>query len=184
MADIADAASCVDGPRLARDHLACSADVGCSHVSGLLVQSGWTAGPNGVREPSPHHSNGIDVPMRRHVLIRSDSSLALRCRKGPSTPSFDHLISDGEHAGGDVEALGPAQAVSLSFQTRHQSKCQRKSGPNEAGGPIFAPHSASRLAPFAIADLRGWTPPQQTTIQELFPSATADVSRSGQLRGC
>src|SRR6516164_5221499 len=50
--------SCVDGPRLARDHLACSAEVACSHVSGLLVQSGWTAGPDGVREPSPHHSNG------------------------------------------------------------------------------------------------------------------------------
>src|SRR5215469_16144568 len=32
--------SCVDGPRLARDHLACSAEVACSHVSGLLVQSG------------------------------------------------------------------------------------------------------------------------------------------------
>ena len=41
--------SCVDGPRLARDHLACSAEVACSHVSGLLVQSGWTAGPDGVR---------------------------------------------------------------------------------------------------------------------------------------
>src|SRR5215510_9552241 len=58
-------ASCVDGPCLARDHLACSAEVACSHVSGLLVQSGWTAGPDGVREPSPHHSNGIDVPMKR-----------------------------------------------------------------------------------------------------------------------
>jgi hypothetical protein len=32
--------SCVDGPRLARDHLACSAEVACSHVSGLWVQSG------------------------------------------------------------------------------------------------------------------------------------------------
>jgi hypothetical protein len=49
---------CVDGPRLARDHLACSAEVACSHVSGLLVQSGWTAGPDGVREPRPHHSTG------------------------------------------------------------------------------------------------------------------------------
>src|SRR5262245_36945179 len=63
------AASCVDGPRLARDHLACSAEVACSHVSGLLVQSGWTAGPDGVREPSPHHSNGIDVPMKRQVWL-------------------------------------------------------------------------------------------------------------------
>src|SRR5215510_7399808 len=61
--------SCVDGPRLARGHLACSAEVACSHVSGLLVQSGWTAGPDGVREPSPHHSNGIDVPMKRQVWL-------------------------------------------------------------------------------------------------------------------
>jgi hypothetical protein len=61
--------SCVDGPRLARDHLACSAEVACSHVSRLLVQSGWTAGPDGVREPSPHHSNGIDVPMKRQVWL-------------------------------------------------------------------------------------------------------------------
>src|SRR5262249_39857005 len=60
---------CVDGPRLARDHLACSAEVACSHVSGLLVQSGWTAGPDGVREPSPHHSNGIDVPMKSQVWL-------------------------------------------------------------------------------------------------------------------
>jgi len=56
-------------PRLARDHLACSAEVACSHVSGLLVQSGWTAGPDGVREPSPHHSNRIDVPMKRQASL-------------------------------------------------------------------------------------------------------------------
>jgi len=62
-------ASCVDGPRLARDHLACSTEVACSHVSGLLVQSGWTAGPDGVREPRPHHSSGIDVPMKRQVWL-------------------------------------------------------------------------------------------------------------------
>src|SRR5262249_1851617 len=61
--------SCVDGPRLARDHLACSAEVACSHASSLLMQSGWTAGPDGVREPSPHHSNGIDVPMKRQVWL-------------------------------------------------------------------------------------------------------------------
>src|SRR5262249_18768349 len=52
-----------------RDHLACGAEVACSHVSGLLVQSGWTAGPDGVREPRPHHSNGIDAPMKRQVWL-------------------------------------------------------------------------------------------------------------------
>src|SRR5262249_18123289 len=55
--------SCVDGPRLARENVTFRTEVACSHVSGLLVQSGWTAGPDGVREPRPHHSSGIDVPM-------------------------------------------------------------------------------------------------------------------------
>src|SRR4249920_2754803 len=32
------AATCVDGPRLARDNLACSIAVACSHGSGLLMQ--------------------------------------------------------------------------------------------------------------------------------------------------
>src|SRR5262245_52373568 len=50
-----EVSSCVDGPRLARDLLACCAEVDCSHVSGLLMQPGWTAGPDGVREPRPHH---------------------------------------------------------------------------------------------------------------------------------
>src|SRR5262245_16892785 len=57
--------SCVDGPRLARENVACRTEVACSHVSGLFTQSGWTAGPDGVREPRPHHSSGIDVPMKR-----------------------------------------------------------------------------------------------------------------------
>src|SRR5215472_12258552 len=46
-----------------------AAEVACSHVSGLLVQSGWTAGPDGVREPRPHHSSGIDVPMNRQASL-------------------------------------------------------------------------------------------------------------------
>jgi hypothetical protein len=49
----------VDGPRLARENVACRTEVACSHVSGLFTQSGWTAGPDGVREPTPHHSSGI-----------------------------------------------------------------------------------------------------------------------------
>src|SRR5262249_33044308 len=44
--------SCVDGPRLARENVACRTEVACSHVSGLFTQPGWTAGPDGVREPS------------------------------------------------------------------------------------------------------------------------------------
>src|SRR6185312_3605094 len=33
------------------------------------MQSGWTAGPDGVREPRPHHSSGIDVPMKRQASL-------------------------------------------------------------------------------------------------------------------
>src|SRR5262249_49073811 len=58
-----------DGPRLARENVTCRTEVACSHVSGLFTQSGWTAGPDGVREPRPHHSSGIDVPMNRQVSL-------------------------------------------------------------------------------------------------------------------
>jgi hypothetical protein len=48
----------VDGPRLARENVTCRTELACSHVSGLFTQSGGTAGPDGVREPRPHHSSG------------------------------------------------------------------------------------------------------------------------------
>jgi hypothetical protein len=67
-------ASCVDGPRLARENVTCRTEVACSHVSGLFTQPGWTAGPDGVREPRPHHSSGIDVPMKRQVSLGSVGS--------------------------------------------------------------------------------------------------------------
>jgi len=63
------AGSCVDGPRPARDYDRRGAVVACSHVSGLLMQSGRTAGPDGFRESSAHHSNGIDVPMKRQASL-------------------------------------------------------------------------------------------------------------------
>jgi len=78
-----DTASCVDGPRPARDFVARGAIVACSHVSGLLMQSGWTAGPDGFREPRPHHSSGIDVPMKRQVSLdcvgSTDCAITLHC---------------------------------------------------------------------------------------------------------
>src|SRR6516165_7418307 len=82
--------SCVDGPRLARENVTCRTKVACSHVSGLLVQSGWTAGPDGVREPSPHHSNGIDVPMKRQVWLgcvgSTDFAITRHCSLASSSP--------------------------------------------------------------------------------------------------
>src|SRR5262249_2492831 len=91
--------SCVDGPRLARDHLACSAKVACSHVSGLLVQSGGTAGPDGVREPSPHHSNGIDVPMNSQVWLgcvgSTDCAITRHCSLASSRTWLSGLSRRG-----------------------------------------------------------------------------------------
>jgi hypothetical protein len=47
--------------------------VACSHVSGLLMQYGRTAGPDGFRASRSHHSNGIAVPMKRQASsIASD----------------------------------------------------------------------------------------------------------------
>ena len=80
--------SCVDGPRLARDNLACSIEVACSHVSGLLMQPKPTAGPDGVREPRPHHSNGINVPTKRHASLScvgsTDCAITRHCSEGPT----------------------------------------------------------------------------------------------------
>jgi hypothetical protein len=62
-----------DGPRLARENVACRTEVACSHVSGLFTQSGWIAGPDGVREPRPHHSSGIDARrIGRLLSVASD----------------------------------------------------------------------------------------------------------------
>src|SRR6516165_11251803 len=86
--------SCVDGPRLARDHLACRTEVACSHVSGLFTQSGGTAGPDGVREPRPHHSSGIDVPMKRQASLGCVGSTD--CAK--SNPIVVTSPMDGSHS--------------------------------------------------------------------------------------
>ncbi len=58
----------VVGIRLALN-LACSIEVACSHVSGLWMQPKPTAGPDGVREPRPRHSNGINVPTKRQASL-------------------------------------------------------------------------------------------------------------------
>ena len=57
------------GPPPGKRNAACRTEVACSHVSGLFTQSGWTAGPDGVRKPRPHHSSGIDVPMNRQASL-------------------------------------------------------------------------------------------------------------------
>src|SRR5262249_7507574 len=83
--------SCVDGPRLARENVACRTEVACSHVSGLFTQSGGTAGPDGVREPRPHHSSGIDVPMKRQASLgcvgSTDCAITRHCSLASSSLS-------------------------------------------------------------------------------------------------
>ena len=86
-------------PRLARDHLAYSAEVACSHVSGLLVQSGWTAGPDGVREPRPHHSSGIDVPMNRQASLGCVGSTDCAITRHCSLASSRTWLSDLSRCG-------------------------------------------------------------------------------------
>src|SRR6516165_4793538 len=93
------AVSCVDGPRLARENVACRTEVACSHVSGLFTQSGWTAGPDGVREPRPHHSNGIDVPMNRQVWLgcvgSTDCAITRHCSLASSRTWLSGLSRRG-----------------------------------------------------------------------------------------
>src|SRR5262245_10737260 len=110
--------SCVGGPRLARENAACRTEVACSHVSGLFTQSGGTAGPDGVREPSPHHSNGIDVPMKRQVWLgcvgSTDCAITRHCSLASSRTWLSGLSRRGHalvvlmpvhHRPGDARGL-------------------------------------------------------------------------------
>jgi len=56
--------SCVDGALRSSTMLGTATiAVGCSHVSGLLVQPFFTtAGPDMVREVGPNHVHGVDTP--------------------------------------------------------------------------------------------------------------------------
>jgi hypothetical protein len=59
----------LDRPRLARDNLTGSLrSLALSHVSGLWMQPNRLV-PDGVREPSPHHSNGINLPPNRQASL-------------------------------------------------------------------------------------------------------------------
>src|SRR5262252_8352945 len=105
-------ASCVDGPRLARDNFAYRTEVACSHVSGLFTQSGWTAGPDGIREPRPHHSSGIDVPMKRQASLgcvgMTDCAITRHCS----------LASSNAKAAGGLSRQGPRLVLLLAQHHR------------------------------------------------------------------
>jgi len=110
--------SCVDGPRLARENVACRTEVACSHVSGLFTQSRWTAGPDGVREPRPHHSSGIDVPMKSQASLgcvgSTDCAITRHCSLASSRTWLSGLSRRGHalvvlmpvhHRPGDARGL-------------------------------------------------------------------------------
>src|SRR5262249_56045311 len=69
--------SWVDGRRVARENVACRTEVACSHVSGLFTQSRWSAGPDGVHEPRPHHSITSSARVSSIGDIWSPSALAV-----------------------------------------------------------------------------------------------------------
>ena len=54
------------------------------------MQSGWTAGPDGVREPRPHHSSGIDVPMKRQASLGCVGSTDCAITRHYSLASLQH----------------------------------------------------------------------------------------------
>ena len=57
--------------------------VGCSHVSGLLVQPFFTtAGPDVVREVGPNHVHGLDTRDPRRFSRLDDRPIAIM----PSAP--------------------------------------------------------------------------------------------------
>src|SRR5215204_6040746 len=85
--------------RLARDLLARCTGIACSHVSGLLMQSVLTAGPDGVRQPRPHHSSGIDVRLRRQVCLgcvgSTDCAVTRHCSLASSSAQLGSLSRRG-----------------------------------------------------------------------------------------
>src|SRR5262245_32145399 len=105
-------------PAWQEKNVACRTEVACSHVSCLLVQSGGTAGPDGVREPSPHHSNGIDVPMKRQASLgcvgSTDCAITRHCSLASSRTWLSGLSRRGHalvvlmpvhHRPGDARGL-------------------------------------------------------------------------------
>ena len=145
-------ASCVDGPRLARDHFACSTEVACSHVSGLLMQSGWTAGPDGVREPRPHHSNGIDVPMKRQVSLgcvgSTDCAITRHCSLASSSARLRRPKPPRPRAGNSPAGASPPR--------RCVPSCWPAPPPppgSAAGGAARSPRDR-HWSPSSVADWR------------------------------
>ena len=68
---------------------------GTEEERGLLVQPKSTAGPDGVREPRLHHSNGINVPPKRQASLGSvgstDCAITRHCSLASSRAGLGSL---------------------------------------------------------------------------------------------
>src|SRR5262245_24219078 len=166
----------MDGPRLARDHLACSAEVACSHVSGLFTQSGGTAGPDGVREPSPHHSNGIDVPMKSQVWLgcvgSTDCAITRHCSLASSRTWLSGLSRRGHALVVRITAQA-MRAVLLASATATTRLGRRWRSPITHGSALVAfERSKLALAPLIRSRRKYWLPrldiPPSSLLKKVF----------------
>src|SRR6478609_3700314 len=69
MTTLSRGASCVDGPRLARDNFACRTEVACSHVSGLFPQPGGLLALMESANRGLITQAGSSLPMKRQASL-------------------------------------------------------------------------------------------------------------------
>jgi hypothetical protein len=123
---------------MARDNFACRTEVACSHVSGLLVQSGWTAGPDGVREPRPHHSSGIGVPMKRKASLgcvgSTDCAITRHCSLANSRTWLSGLRRRG-HALVVLMPVHHRPGDARRLVRQRDGHDQRRSSPTQSDHP-------------------------------------------------
>jgi len=59
------------------------------------MQSEPTAGPDGVREPRPHHSNGVNAPVKRQASLgcvgSTDCAITRHCSLASSSAQLGSL---------------------------------------------------------------------------------------------
>jgi hypothetical protein len=92
--------------------------------------AGWTAGPDGVREPRPHHSSGIDVPMRRQPSLgcvgSTDCAITRHCSLASSSTGLwatKHLTPDASRRGNRLLAGCCRGEGGLAVRARHFRRC-------------------------------------------------------------
>src|SRR5262245_63420324 len=108
------------------------------------------------------------------LLIRTDSSLALRCRKGAIHPILDHLVGAGE------QGARPDGMAGLQSRRRHPRRKPRRSGGAMTiaiapGGPGSRPtwtSSAKDMVTTALGTSRVWVTLGYGILNEVYWPAT------------